>query len=71
MYHIFASFGNPQDYESSRTFKKFVKQLPATPQGDYYTFFDGGEEKKFPIFSLHHHQKMCERGFFSSEKNLG
>jgi hypothetical protein len=38
---------------------------------DYYIFFDGGEEEKFPIFPLHHHQKICERGFFSYEKNPG
>jgi hypothetical protein len=65
------SHQEPLNYKSSRTFKEFVKQPPTPLQVDYYIFFDGGEEEKFPIFPLHHHQKICERGFFSYEKNPG
>jgi len=32
-------------------FLKVRQTAPAAPQGDYYTFFDDGEEKNFPFFS--------------------
>jgi hypothetical protein len=46
-WNTFAHF----DHESSPTFQKFVKEHPAAPQGDYYKFFEGDEEKNFQFFS--------------------
>jgi hypothetical protein len=47
-----------------------VKQPPPYPKG-ITTCFLMVVKRKIGNFSLHHHQKTCERGFFLQEKNPG